>query len=175
MGAVRTTAEPAPSFRQVGYLAAFGRRPLQGHAHQKRRHDVVAHLMAFGICFARAAPAVLRTPDRMAKALSSLRRYAPFTALFAVNRPDLPLLHHLHAPGKYGLVWRVLEKILKQHCSITKLPYKHTKCKHAMGCWAEDATEFVVSVTFVRGAGSSYGCVPKPVLAKLSTRRPCGM
>ena len=33
-----------------------------------------------------------------------------------------------------------------------------------MGCWAEDATE---SVTFVRGAGSSYGCVPKPVLAKL--------
>ena len=36
-----------------------------------------------------------------------------------------------------------------------------------MGCWAEDATEFVVSVTFVRGAGSSYGCVPKPVLAKL--------
>ena len=36
-----------------------------------------------------------------------------------------------------------------------------------MGIWARDATEFVVSVSFVAGAGSSYGCVPKPVLAKL--------
>lgn len=36
-----------------------------------------------------------------------------------------------------------------------------------MGCWARDATEFVVSVSFVKGAGSSYGCIPKPVLAKL--------
>ncbi len=36
-----------------------------------------------------------------------------------------------------------------------------------MGVWARDATEFVVSVSFVTGAGSSYGCVPKPVLAKL--------
>ncbi len=36
-----------------------------------------------------------------------------------------------------------------------------------MGIWAKNATEFVVSVSFVTGAGSSYGCVPKPVLAKL--------
>ena len=36
-----------------------------------------------------------------------------------------------------------------------------------MGIWARDATEFVVSVSFISGAGSSYGCVPKPVLAKL--------
>ena len=36
-----------------------------------------------------------------------------------------------------------------------------------MGIWAKDATEFVVSVSFIAGAGSSYGCVPKPVLAKM--------
>ena len=36
-----------------------------------------------------------------------------------------------------------------------------------MGIWAKGATEFVVSVSFIAGAGSSYGCVPKPVLAKL--------
>ena len=36
-----------------------------------------------------------------------------------------------------------------------------------MGLWAKDATEFVVSVSFTPSAGSSYGCVPKPVLAKL--------
>ena len=36
-----------------------------------------------------------------------------------------------------------------------------------MGIWARDATEFVVSVSFITGAGSSYGYVPKPVLAKL--------
>ena len=36
-----------------------------------------------------------------------------------------------------------------------------------MGCWGKDKTEFVVSVSFVKGAGSSYGCIPKPVLAKL--------
>ena len=57
--------------------------------------------------------------------------------------------------------------ILKQYCLIAKLLYRHTRRKHIMGRWAEDATEFVVSVTFVKGAGSSYGCIPKPVLAKL--------
>ena len=36
-----------------------------------------------------------------------------------------------------------------------------------MGIWAKSAIEFVVSVSFITGAGSSYGCVPKPVLAKL--------
>ena len=36
-----------------------------------------------------------------------------------------------------------------------------------MGRWTEDATEFVVSVSFGKGAGSSYGCIPKPILAKL--------
>ena len=36
-----------------------------------------------------------------------------------------------------------------------------------MGAWSKDATEFVVSVSYIVGAGSSYGCVPKPVLAKL--------
>ena len=36
-----------------------------------------------------------------------------------------------------------------------------------MVLWAKGATEFVVSVSFIAGAGSSYGCVPKPVLAKL--------
>lgn len=36
-----------------------------------------------------------------------------------------------------------------------------------MGGWAKDATEFVVSVSFIKGAGSSYSCIPKPVLAKL--------
>ena len=38
-----------------------------------------------------------------------------------------------------------------------------------MGIWARDATEFVVSVSFTAGAGSSYGCAPKPVLAKLGS------
>ena len=36
-----------------------------------------------------------------------------------------------------------------------------------MGLWAKGKTEFVVSVSFITGAGSSYGCVPKPILAKL--------
>lgn len=36
-----------------------------------------------------------------------------------------------------------------------------------MGLWAKDATKFVVSVSFIKGAGSSYNCIPKPVLAKL--------
>ena len=45
--------------------------------------------------------------------------------------------------------------------------YKRIKRDYNMGIWARDATEFVVSVSFVTGAGSSYGCVPKPVLAKL--------
>ena len=36
-----------------------------------------------------------------------------------------------------------------------------------MVSWAKDATEFVVSVSFIAGAGSSYGCIPKPVLAEL--------
>ena len=49
------------------------------------------------------------------------------------------------------------------------LLYKRTKRRHTMGCWAGVATEFVVSVTFVRGAGSSHGCVPKQVLAKLGS------
>ena len=38
-----------------------------------------------------------------------------------------------------------------------------------MGIWARDATEFVVSVSFTAGAGSSYDCAPKPVLAKLGS------
>ena len=33
-----------------------------------------------------------------------------------------------------------------------------------MGLWAKNKTEFVVSVSFITGAGSSYGCVPKPML-----------
>ena len=36
-----------------------------------------------------------------------------------------------------------------------------------MTSWSKDATEFAVSVSFIVGAGSSYGCVPKPILAKL--------
>lgn len=36
-----------------------------------------------------------------------------------------------------------------------------------MGLWAKNATKFVVSVSFIEGAGSSYSCIPKPVLAKL--------
>lgn len=36
-----------------------------------------------------------------------------------------------------------------------------------MVLWAKNATKFVVSVSFIPGAGSSYGCVPKPVLEKL--------
>ena len=36
-----------------------------------------------------------------------------------------------------------------------------------MGLWAKNATEVVVSVSFITGAGSNYGCIPKPVLAKL--------
>ena len=38
-----------------------------------------------------------------------------------------------------------------------------------MGGLARDATEFVVPVSFIAGAGSSYGCVLKPVLAKLGS------
>ena len=58
-------------------------------------------------------------------------------------------------------------KILKQSRLIANLTYIHIEARYSMGCWAEGATEFVVSVSFVKGAGSSYGCVPKPVLAKL--------
>ena len=47
------------------------------------------------------------------------------------------------------------------------MPYKRIKRDYDIGVWARDATGFVVSVSFVTGAGSSYGCVPKPVLAKL--------
>lgn len=36
-----------------------------------------------------------------------------------------------------------------------------------MGLWAKDATEFVVAVSFIAGAGSSYSCIPKPILTKL--------
>lgn len=36
-----------------------------------------------------------------------------------------------------------------------------------MGSWSKDATKFVVSVSFLAAAGSSYGCIPKPILAKL--------
>ena len=36
-----------------------------------------------------------------------------------------------------------------------------------MTTWSKDATEFVVAVSFLPAAGSSYGCVPKPILAKL--------
>ena len=36
-----------------------------------------------------------------------------------------------------------------------------------MGGWSKGATEFVVAVSFIKGAGSSYGCVPKPILARL--------
>ena len=36
-----------------------------------------------------------------------------------------------------------------------------------MTSWSKDATEFVVSVSFIVWAGSSYDCVPKPILAEL--------
>ena len=36
-----------------------------------------------------------------------------------------------------------------------------------MGTWSKDATKFVVSVSYIPRAGSSYGCIPKPILAKL--------
>lgn len=36
-----------------------------------------------------------------------------------------------------------------------------------MSGWAKDAIEFVVPVSFVAGAGSSYGYTPKPILSKL--------
>ena len=36
-----------------------------------------------------------------------------------------------------------------------------------MGGWSKGATEFVVAVSFIKGTGSIYGCVPKPILARL--------
>ena len=36
-----------------------------------------------------------------------------------------------------------------------------------MGSWAKDAIKFAVSVSFIKGAGSSYDCITKPVLAKM--------
>ena len=50
---------------------------------------------------------------------------------------------------------------------MVKCVYKHIKCDYNMGIWAKNKTEFVVSVSFIAGAGSSYGCVPKPILTKL--------
>ena len=43
-----------------------------------------------------------------------------------------------------------------------------------MGIWAKNKTEFVVSVSFIVGAGSSYGCVPKPILTKLGNPKKIG-
>lgn len=40
-----------------------------------------------------------------------------------------------------------------------------------MVSWAKDATEFIVSVSFMAGAGSSYGCISKYVLFKLSNSK----
>lgn len=48
-----------------------------------------------------------------------------------------------------------------------KSAYKHIMCGCNMGKWAKNRVDFVVSVSFIAGAGSSYGCVPKPILAKL--------
>ena len=36
-----------------------------------------------------------------------------------------------------------------------------------MGVWAKNTTKFVVSVSFITRDKNIYGCVPKPVLAKL--------
>ena len=36
-----------------------------------------------------------------------------------------------------------------------------------MGGWSKGMTEFVVAVSYIKGAGSSYGCIPKPILEKL--------
>ena len=36
-----------------------------------------------------------------------------------------------------------------------------------MSRWNRDATEFVVSVAHLSGAGSTYACIPKPVLKHL--------
>ena len=43
------------------------------------------------------------------------------------------------------------------------MPFPHT----SVVSWAKDATEFVVSVSFIARAGSGYGCIPKPIQSEL--------
>lgn len=63
------------------------------------------------------------------------------------------------------------DRSTKNAFSVSSWPFGRTVDNplrdYNMGLWAKNATEFVVSVSFITGAGSSYGCVPKPVLAKL--------